>query len=145
MFCPNCGTKLDENVSFCHSCGQKIKKTDDAPENQKTEESYPAAPTATVSRRVDSDKNVIALIGFILSFVTSIPGIVCSAIGLKNARENGGINYKFAKAGLIIGIVNTAVLLVVFLVTIITANALLFHYLGIYQDLEHSAFALQIM
>lgn len=26
MFCPNCGTKLDDNVSFCPNCGAAAKQ-----------------------------------------------------------------------------------------------------------------------
>ncbi|MCH5350756.1 MAG: zinc-ribbon domain-containing protein [Clostridiales bacterium] len=149
MFCPNCGSKLGEDVSFCHSCGYKLtKKSENAP-TERNLDTHKAPSVEEVKKapdhRDDTDKNIIALIGFILSFVSPVPGIVCSAIGLKYAKENGGIKYNFAKAGLIIGIVSTALVVLIFTVAIITEAALLFHYFGTYQDLEHTSAALRLM
>ena len=155
MFCPSCGSKLENNVSFCYKCGEKIDKSNDdvsIPEQNSDAAAAPIQPHADEARYVkspehdsDEDNNIIALIGFILAFVSPVPGIVCSAIGLKNARTNGGVKYTFAKAGLIIGIVGTAVIVTTFLVLIITANVLLFHYLGVYQDLEHGSAVIQLL
>ncbi len=32
MFCPNCGTEIEEGASFCHECGAKINREDPKPE-----------------------------------------------------------------------------------------------------------------
>lgn len=144
MFCPNCGSKNDEDSNFCFSCGVQIKPSNDAETHTESEEK-PAPKddngviyTKSPPSPYDNDKNVIALIGFILSFVVGVPGIVCSAIGLKNAALNGGVRYSFAKAGFIIGIVNTAVSVTVAIILVITANVIFFHYWGIYQDMEQT-------
>ena len=160
MFCPNCGSKIDDDAQFCYQCGSKITRRDERTEQASAAGAEAIPPTNqspynTVSGytaqnyssfnmqpaaepRKEDDRNVIALIGFILSFFASVPAIVCSAIGLKNAQNNGGVKYGFAKAGLIIGIVNTAVSIVLSIVIIITANALLYHYLGIYHEWEQT-------
>ena len=147
MFCPNCGSKNDDDSKFCFNCGVPIKSADAVEPHVETTEKQPAISsdseiryTKSVPAR-DDDNNVIALIGFILSFVVCVPGIVCSAIGLKNAALNGGVRYGFAKAGLIIGIVGTAIavtMMIILIITVITANVIFFHYWGIYQDLEQT-------
>lgn len=157
MFCPNCGSKIDDNAQFCYRCGSKIKKdgagTERPIESKSPNTSAPppaprdtnngamAAPATdnlykTPEPQSSDDKNIIALIGFILSFFASVPGIVCSAIGLKNAAVNGGVKHGFAKAGLIIGIVGAAVSVIVAIAVIVTVNTLIFQYYGLYQNPE---------
>ncbi|MCR4782736.1 MAG: zinc-ribbon domain-containing protein [Lachnospiraceae bacterium] len=37
MFCPNCGSKLEDGVKFCPSCGNKISANEEKPVEQPTE------------------------------------------------------------------------------------------------------------
>ncbi len=168
MFCPNCGSKIDDDAKFCFKCGANINSATASsgnPTESKTPISNYAQPTpppppvqqpymqnpqtANVYERPAAqhggdDKNSIALVGFILSFFCCIPAIVCSAIGLKNANNNGGVKRGFAKAGLIISIISTAVCFIVALVKIITANALLWSY-GLSQDFEYYDSAIRMI
>lgn len=56
------------------------------------------------------DNKSLAILGLVLSIVTTIPGLIVSAIALKKFKESGETDGKgFAVAGLVIGIVFTAI------------------------------------
>lgn len=88
MYCKNCGSPIDEHAVFCPHCG--VSQEMSAPVKKK------------------DDTNVLAIVGFILSFFVAIAGLVCSVIGLKKAPELGGNGHGLALAGLIISIVSIA-------------------------------------
>jgi|GEM_PF-3430718 len=46
MFCPNCGTKLEDDVKFCPNCGNQISQNDSS--SQEAKQVEPAAQTETV-------------------------------------------------------------------------------------------------
>ena len=52
-----------------------------------------------------SDNNTVALVGFILSFIVPIAGLICSIIGFKNSKISGK-RRGFALAGIIISAVS---------------------------------------
>ena len=83
MFCRNCGKEIDDKASFCIHCG-----------------------VAVDSRREESQTNVLAIVGFVLSFFVAIAGLICSIIGYKNAPDFGGKGKSLALAGIIISIVS---------------------------------------
>lgn len=60
------------------------------------------------------DNKTLAIIGFILSLVVGgLPGLIVSAIALKKFKDSGETDGKgFALAGLIIGIVVTAIAII---------------------------------
>lgn len=61
------------------------------------------------------DKKSLAIVGFILSLVTGIPGLIVSAIALKKYKDSGDVDGKaFAIAGLVIGIICAAVYVITF-------------------------------
>ncbi len=54
----------------------------------------------------------LAIVGFVLSFFTTIPGLIVSIIALKKMNDAGETDGKgFAIAGMVIGIVTTAIAL----------------------------------
>ncbi len=90
MYCKNCGAEIDDEAVLCPKCGIMTGKLP-------AEERAPAAAPAPL--------NIIALIGFIFSFIQPIPGLICSIIGKKEVAKTGERGEAFAKAGLIISIV----------------------------------------
>jgi uncharacterized membrane protein YvbJ len=95
-YCPVCGAPLEEGVRVCPKCGHQFEEV------------------------VVKSNNVLALIGFILSFFVALAGLIISAIVIKKpnltARDHG-----FAKAGIIISIVAMVAEVIVVIVIIVLA------------------------
>ena len=126
MYCKHCGSSIDDKSAFCRFCGKPLdtanmNKTvaDEAPKPapppqpvytppaQNTyappQQNYyvpPAQPKKT--------ENTIAIVGFILSFLVPIAGLICSIIGFNNTKK-GGDNKGLAIAGIVISAVSLAV------------------------------------
>ncbi len=94
MFCKNCGKEIDDKAAICIYCGVSTSGTD-------------------ISQR-KKNTNVLAIVGFILSFFISIAGLVCSIIGYKRATEFGGKGKYLALAGIIISAISMAIVLLYF-------------------------------
>ena len=93
MYCNNCGNEIRENAVVCIHCGCAV---DNQPKQVQTQ-----TPQKT---------NVIAIIGFVLSFFIALAGLICSIIGYKQADRNYNGNGKgFALAGTIISAVSLAI------------------------------------
>lgn len=99
MFCKNCGKEIDDNAVVCPNCGVATEKM-------------------AQSQPVPSQKNTIALVGFILSLVCGgLISLILSIIGLKNAKKP-----EYAEDGkgfAIAGIVISSIELVGFLIILI--------------------------
>lgn len=91
MFCKNCGKEIDDKAAICIYCGVST--------------SYNEKPQQETT-------NVLAIVGFILSFFISIAGLICSIIGYKRAPELGGKGKGLALAGIIISAVSMAIALI---------------------------------
>lgn len=87
MFCKNCGSQIDDKAVVCPHCGVATNNYDTnyTPKSDKT--------------------NVMAIVGFILSFFIAIAGLICSIIGYKKAAELDGKGKGLALAGIIISAV----------------------------------------
>ena len=99
MFCKNCGTQIDDKAVICPHCG--------VPQEAQKEES-----------------NVLAIVGFILSFFIAVAGLVCSILGLKKAPELGGKGRGLAMAGLIISIICLVLYVILFIVEVALAASM---------------------
>ena len=106
-FCANCGNSLKEDENFCSSCGTPVLESVSSVENTSTPISTP-----------DEKKNVIALVGFISSIVSSticcgslnIITLILSIIGLVEAKKYNNDGKSFAIAGIVI----SAIMLILF-------------------------------
>ncbi len=92
MFCTNCGQQVDDNAVICPHCGVPIYGKSLSPQQKET--------------------NTLALIGFILSFVLAVPGLICSILGYKKAKVMGGEGNGLALAGIVISAVSIALTII---------------------------------
>lgn len=98
MFCPNCGREVSEGSAFCPYCGAQMSNVQ-----------Y----SAPITKR----ENVLALIGFILSFFVAIAGLICSIIAYKNYKEDNSIGGKnFAIAGIAISAATLGLALLIIII-----------------------------
>ncbi len=91
MFCKNCGSQIDDNAYVCPHCGVR---------------------TSSVQYAEQKETNILAIVGFILSFFIAIAGLICSILGYKRAPEMNGNGKSLALAGIIISIVSMAIVLI---------------------------------
>lgn len=145
MICPICGTYNEDNLQICCSCGNNMTfRTQEHYEythytNQQSQQPefrqlvYPHPDYQQANYRqspVQPQKNdpgkILGIVGFALSMgsivfsdglTLAIVGLVLSAIAMKQSAKEGFKN-GFAKAGLIISIIVTAIT-IVFAVAII--------------------------
>ena len=91
-FCPHCGEPLEDRTTKCPYCGK-----------------------ATGQNQIfSSSNNLLALLGFVLSFFVPLGGLICSIMGYRNADDYDGNGKGLAVAGIIISglsILFTAILL----------------------------------
>ena len=98
MYCKKCGQQLDDHATACYNCG--------APTDTKNSQSQPvegARPT-----------NAVAIVGFVMSFLVPIVGLICSIIGMRKANKEGLGQRKLAIAGLVISIVSMVFNLIIY-------------------------------
>lgn len=118
MYCKQCGTIISDDTSVCPGCGAATEQTAVAKADSST-----AVPAVTAS---PVPVLVWGIVGLTLSiiFYVSFLGIIFSAIASKKAKEYfasygnasnmARIGKGLSKAGIIVGIINT-VLLVLFI------------------------------
>ena len=132
-FCTTCGTSLKEDDIFCPECGAKINseapKVEEKVEPEEVEEPVheevkPAEHHTVENNQEDlfsvkiETKNTVGLVGFILSFVVPIAGLICSIIGLQKAKELNDDSKNLCIAGIIISAVLTVVSIILIIVWI---------------------------
>ncbi len=100
MFCKHCGSQIDDDSVFCPRCG-----------------AVQTAPVQVQPVPVQQETtNVLAIVGFVLSFFVTIAGLICSIIGLKRAPQLGGKGRGLAIAGIIISAVSMALAFILLIV-----------------------------
>lgn len=110
MFCRNCGNHMEENAQFCPACGTKVvddSQSDPFASGEKygdsTNRGTPNTPPY-YQEPVTTTNNILAIVGFVLSFFIPIAGFICSIIAYKNSA-NYNVQYKgLALAGIIISV-----------------------------------------
>lgn len=101
MYCRNCGSQINDDAVICINCG---------------------VPTG--KKAPQKEQNVLALVGFVLSFFVQIAGLVCSIIAYRRCKEDPTLEGKnMALAGIIISatIIAVTVLVAIFYFSIIWA------------------------
>jgi len=112
MTCPHCNANLEEGATFCLNCGAQLE----AAQAEAAPEAAPAAAPVAEKKKV----NGLAVAGFVISLVGLFcAGIICgiisvvlSAVALKQipAKNQGGKG--LAVAGLVIGIIDLATIVI---------------------------------
>ena len=86
-YCSHCGNQLADEAVICPQCG--------------------CAAGGSVQNKSESNSDVIAILGFVFSFITALVGLVLSVIAYKSAvAENNKRNKNFAVAGIVISSVS---------------------------------------
>ena len=83
MFCPKCGKDIRDDSAFCPFCGAQV-----------------GIPVQQQQVRT----NAVAIVGFLLAFLFSPVGFICSIIGAVHAKNCGGSGKGLAIAGVIVSV-----------------------------------------
>lgn len=100
MFCRNCGKEISDNAYVCPYCGVKVAE-----------------------ERENATNNTMAVVGFVLSFLIPIAGLIVSIIALKKSKEMDGTGKSLATAGIVISIVATVLEIFILIFSIVTMMA----------------------
>lgn len=98
-YCSHCGNELLDQAVICPKCGCQVNNYNFYTNNQQQNYQANAQPQ-------QKKMNILALIGFIFSFITPIIGLILSIVGrnqiIQNPEQDGE---SLAKAGIIISAV----------------------------------------
>ncbi|MBR2967924.1 MAG: zinc-ribbon domain-containing protein [Clostridia bacterium] len=97
MYCRNCGKEINDNADVCLHCGVATNKT-------------------TANQSSAQQTNVLAIIGFILSFIMPIAGLVLSILGRSKASSYNDNGKGLSLAGIIISSIYLAFGLLVIII-----------------------------
>ena len=137
MKCPNCGTELNNNETFCTNCGKRVDGAIDTPTgvetsntNTENEVEQPVQqatqPVATNTTKYNSTVItgfVIAIISlFFYPIILGSVAAVLSAIGLKQVNETNEKGKGLAIAGIIIGIAVIIIMVIGYATGIVRAS-----------------------
>lgn len=102
MYCRKCGAQIDDEAYVCVHCGALVKELP-----------QPGIRQAAGNAGYRSGKtNAMAVVGFIFSFFIALLGLIFSIIGMNQCKERGDDGYGLAKAGLIISIIEMALVFI---------------------------------
>ena len=93
MFCPNCGSEVNESFASCPNCGTQLQANTSAPAKKVV---YVQAPAPTPTG------NGMAIAGFICSFFFPLLGWIFGGIGLSRSKKRNGKGKGLAIAAIII-------------------------------------------
>ncbi|MDE6868474.1 MAG: hypothetical protein K2J83_04955 [Clostridia bacterium] len=89
-YCKNCGKELADGAVLCTGCGCA------------TDDFYAQSNKQNTTTRA-GEMSLMALLGFIFSFISSLVGLILSCIAYKTAvAENDEKSKTYSKAGIII-------------------------------------------
>ncbi len=115
MKCLKCETEINDGALFCPTCGRMITQS-----NAQSPTSYAPQYAYTPPQESATQTNVFAIVGFILSFLFTLLGLIFSIIGYVKAKTlhtGKGLSV----AGITISVVKlilTVLLVVLFLIAI---------------------------
>ncbi len=90
-YCTHCGAEIHDEAVVCPKCGCAVG---------------PYAETRQTSR--GGGWNILAIVGFALSFFNAVVGLILSAVGRKQISQSGEKGKELAVAGIVISAVQIA-------------------------------------
>lgn len=139
-YCGNCGNPVTPDLAYCPNCGaENPEYAAPAPAEiapMGANEPLPYAPAYEPADCCTRSTNGLAIAGFVLAFVFPPVGIILSAMACKRAKSGEYRNPLpgLAKAGLIISIIGT-VLLVLYVIFAVVFFGYIFENYG--SDLSY--------
>jgi Na+/proline symporter len=123
MKCPSCGAELNNNDTFCTSCGKRVDGATQTATGTTTDNNQIIQENKT-NKKTNNKK---AITGFIISIVSLIVagyilgsiGAILSAQSYNEIKENNESGKGFAIAGIIIGILSIALIVLEYALGII--------------------------
>ncbi len=125
MFCSQCGNKVDEEALFCAHCGARVVRNNVAPAAQPIAQNNNVQCCNCGDRRCGAygnnaspskpNDNTVGIVGFILSFLVPLAGLICSIIGYNNAKK-GAPNRGLSVAGIIISAISVGIVVLVYFI-----------------------------
>ena len=100
MYCENCGREIDDRAVVCPHCGISTGRRD---------------------KRLESQGNALAIVGFVFSFLIALVGLICSILGYKRAKNEGAPYGGLALAGIIISAVSMGLVVLIYIIAIAAA------------------------
>ena len=110
MFCPKCGKETAENQAFCANCGAPLAKAEAKQETPAVGSgvSRPGSGNATAGLVLGIIGLIFSLIVTPIGFLTSLAGVICSALGLKSKHTRAKVGLGLSIAGMVISIATWA-------------------------------------
>ena len=94
MYCIKCGNQVGENDNFCGTCGTDLRPqralASSTPINNYSQPTYPQYFQYAQYPPIISQKNGMAVAGFVCSFFVPILGWVFGGIGLSRSKKRSG-------------------------------------------------------
>lgn len=110
--CKHCGAQLADDDTYCYFCGANLEEEVEKVE-AKTFDSYGDNYNDNYAH-YHNQTNTLAVVGFVMAFLSPIVGLVLSILGLNRARVMKGVGRKMAVAGIIVAIANFIITFVIY-------------------------------
>ena len=98
-YCSRCGAEIYDEAVICTKCGCAVDGMNGG--------SYNSA---------SNNYNVLAIVGFVLSFFSTIVGLIISIIAYKQVKQTGEKGKELAIAGIVISSISIAIAVLVFII-----------------------------
>ena len=140
MFCENCGEKLKAGAQICLACGNPVADVKVAPAKTVAARTISKAETKVEPKvepivetkvqkpaEVKTTAQTLAIIGFVLSFLSITVGSICSWIALVKYKyqENKELR-RIAVAGIIISLVKLGIIAFALLISLFAASGAMY-------------------
>jgi hypothetical protein len=94
MFCGKCGTKIENNINFCPSCGNPIQKEDNSESHMKNSKQSHETSTNTKSNKTQPTyNNAPGGFGKVIAILAFLGVLVLLIISIENSDSGNDYSY----------------------------------------------------